>query len=169
MPIWKQQEFAENDWQTVADDAPLPADAPALVSLTRWRAEKDALAGRNAAIGLVIQPGEDWDDIVDDLSRFPVIAVAFPKFADGRAFSIARRLRDRDGYAGEIRAVGDYFLDQMPFMSRVGIDAFQVDDPILQEQLKRGDWPEVPHYLQPVDEDGEVPVGTRPWARMRAG
>jgi len=167
MPIWKHQEFSDDSWQTAADDAPLPADAAVLISLARWRAEKEALAGRNAPIGLVIQPGEDWDDIATDLARFPVIAVAFPKFADGRAFSIARRLRDRDGYQGEVRAVGDYILDQMPFMRRVGIDAFQVDDPILLEQLRRGDWPEVPHYLQPADGD-EAPAGTRPWARVRA-
>jgi uncharacterized protein (DUF934 family) len=170
MPLWKDNGFVENPWISVADDQPVPADAPALISLKRWRGERAALAGRNAGLGLVIEAGQDWDDIVGDLPRFPVIAVTIPKYADGRAFSIARRLRERDGYAGEIRAVGNYVIDQMVLMRRIGIDAFVVDDPILVAQLERGDWPEVPHYLQPADgEDGtEVPAGKRPWGRVRA-
>ena len=77
-----------------------------------------------------------WTDIVADLPRFPAIAVEIPKYADGRAFSIARLLRERDGYAGEIRAVGVYIIDQVPLMRRVGIDAFQTDNPIADQGLR---------------------------------
>jgi uncharacterized protein (DUF934 family) len=168
MPLWKNGGFVDDPWQNVADDAPVPDGASAIVSLKRWRDERAALSTRNAPLGLLIAPGSKWDDIVADLSRFPVIAVTIPKYADGRAFSIARLLRDRDRYAGEIRAVGDYIIDQVPLMRRVGIDAFQTNDPILIRALERGEWPEVPHYLQPALESAsEVPAGTRPWGRKK--
>jgi len=166
--IWKDGDFAEDSWTMVDDGEDLPADRPAIVSLTRWRSERDSLAGRNAPIGLSLQPDAEWQDIASDLPRFPVIAIAFPKYADGRGFSIARLLRDRDKYKGEIRAYGDYFTDQMPYMRRVGINAFVISDPQVRSALDRGVWPEVKNYLQPVDDEGEVPAGTRPWARRRA-
>jgi phosphoadenosine phosphosulfate reductase len=169
MALWKSGRFVEDAWQIVADDAPVPDSVPAIVSLKRWRDERDALSVRNAPLGLVIAPGSKWEEVVGDLPRFPVIAVTIPKYADGRAFSIARLLRDRDRYSGEIRAVGDYIIDQIPLMRRVGIDAFQTEDPILIDALERGEWPEVPHYLQPAFEGAsEVPAGTRPWRRKRA-
>ena len=169
MPLWKNGGFVEDSWQIVADDAPVPDGAPAIVSLKRWRDERATLAARNAPLGLLIAPGSKWDDIAGDLPRFPVIAVTIPKYADGRAFSIARLLRERDHYAGEIRAIGDYIIDQVPLMRRVGIDAFQTSDPILIKALESGKWPEVPHYLQPALEGAaEVPAGTRPWGRKKA-
>jgi len=169
MSLWKNGRFVEDDWRVVADEVVLPETDKAIVSLVRWRAEREALAGRNAPLGLLIPPGSDWSDIVTDLPRFPVVAVTIPKYADGRASSIARLLRDRDGYTGEIRVIGDYILDQMPYMRRVGIDAFAVDDPVLQQALERGEWPEVTDYLQPALDGGrEVPAGTRPWARRKA-
>ena len=69
---------------------------------------------------------------------------------------------------GEIRAVGDYFIDQVPLMTRVGIDAFQTEDPILIRAFEKGEWPEVTDYLQPAIGPKEVPAGTRPWARKRS-
>jgi phosphoadenosine phosphosulfate reductase len=169
MPLWKNRAFVEDLWQVVADDQLVPADVPAVVTLKRWRAERGTLAERNAPLALQIDPGSDWSDVVADLARFPVIVVTIPKYADGRAFSIARLLRERDGYKGEIRATGTYIIDQVPFMMRVGIDAFVATDPILIKAFEDGVWPEVPHYLQPAwPGDGEVPAGTRPWIRKRA-
>src|SRR5258707_8667603 len=166
MPVWKNDRFVDDSWQIVADDAPIPDSAPAIVSLKRWRDERAVLTVRNAPLGLLIAPGSKWDDIVGDLPRFPVVAVTIPKYADGRAFSIARLLRERDHYAGEIRAVGNYIIDQVPLMRRVGIDAFETSDPILIKALASGKWPEVPHYLQPALENAsEVPAGARPWGR----
>lgn len=167
MALWKNGNFVEDSWRVVEDEEPLSEADNAIVSLARWRAERETLTERNVPLGLLIPPGSDWKDVVPDLPRFPVIAVTIPKFADGRASSIARLLRDRDGYEGEIRVMGDYILDQMPYMRRVGIDAFQVDDPILQRALERGEWPEVTDYLQPASGKREVPAGTRPWARRK--
>jgi len=168
MPLWKNGTFVADDWRIVEDDASLDEGGRVVISLKRWRAERDALAGRNAPLGLHIPPGSAWDDVVADLPRFPVIVVSIPKYADGRAFSIARLLRERDGYTGEIRAVGHYIIDQVPLMVRVGIDAFATDDPVLINAFETGEWPEVPHYLQPAFDRGvEVPAGTRPWARRK--
>jgi phosphoadenosine phosphosulfate reductase len=169
MALWKNGALIEDSWQVVEDDAPVPDSAPAIVSVKRWRDERATLATRNAPLGLLIAPGSKWDDIVADLARFPVIAVTIPKYADGRAFSIARLLRERDHYAGEIRAIGNYIIDQVPLMRRVGIDAFETSDPILIKALEGGKWPEVLHYLQPTLEGAaEVPAGTRPWGRKKA-
>jgi uncharacterized protein (DUF934 family) len=167
MPLWKNGAFVADAWVIVADDQPLPAEGGAIVSLKRWRDERATLIERAAPLGLLIEPGSVWADCVPDLERFPVIALTVPKYADGRAFSIARLLRERDLYRGEIRAMGTYIIDQVPLMTRVGIDAFQTEDPILIAAFDKGEWPEVPHYLQPAL-GAELPAGTRPWARLRA-
>lgn len=168
MPLWKDGKSVEDAWSVVADDAPLPEGVPAIVSLKRWRTERETLGARNEPLGLLIPPGGTWTDIAGDLGRFPVIVVPIEKYADGRAFSIARLLRERDGYKGEIRATGPYIIDQVPFMRRVGIDAFETSDPVLIKAFETGEWPEVPHYLQPALDDGrERAPGTRPWRRER--
>ena len=168
MPLWKSGAFVEDNWQVVPDGEPVPADVPVVLSLKRWREERAALAGRNAPVGLVMEPGSVWTDIAADLPRFPLIVVTIPKYADGRAFSIARLLRERDGYKGEIRATGTYIIDQVPYMMRVGIDAFETSDPVLIRAFETGVWPEVPHYLQPAFDEGKtVPEGTRPWIRRK--
>ncbi len=169
MALWKNGAFVDDEWTVVPDGEPVPDGGKAIVSLKRWRGECGQLATRNAPLGLVVEPGSNWDDLVGDLPRLPVIVVTIPQYADGRAFSIARLLRERDHYAGEIRAVGEYIIDQVPLMRRVGIDAFQTSDPILIKAFERGEWPEVPHYLQPaLAGAGEVPAGTRPWRRKKA-
>ena len=169
MALWKDGQFIANEWRLVPKGVPLPHGVKAIVRLDRWKAERAVLSQRAEPLGLLLAPDSDWTEIIADLSRFAVIAVSFPKFADGRAFSIARLLRERDGYDGEIRAIGDYFIDQVPFMKRVGIDAFETDDPVLKNALGNGEWPEVAHYLQPgVTGAAEVPAGTRPWARRTA-
>ncbi len=168
MPLWKDGGFVADDWRIVGDDEPVSGEEKAIVTLARWRTGRDALSVRSGRIGLLIAPGETWLDVVTDLPRFPVIALTIPKFADGRALSMARVLRERDGYRGEVRVVGAYIVDQMPQMMRVGIDAFATDDPVLIRALERGDWPDVPHYLQPAFEHGtEAPAGARPWARRK--
>jgi uncharacterized protein (DUF934 family) len=168
MSLWKNGSFVDDAFRRVADDEALADGEGVIVSLARFRAERDVLLVRAAPLGVVIEPGADWSDIVADLPRLAVVAADLPKFADGRAFSIGRLLRDRDGFEGELRAVGAFFLDQIPFLKRVGFDAFSTDDPLVLKGLREGRWPEVTEYLQPVAEHGEVPAGTRPWARRPA-
>jgi phosphoadenosine phosphosulfate reductase len=149
------------------DVEPLP-DAPAILSRKRWLAERDRLAGRNAPLGLRIEAGESVDDIAADLPRFAVIALGFPKFADGRAFSTATLLRDKCGFAGELRAVGNVLSDQIPYMRRVGFDSFEVTHGPTRRALTEGRIPEVRLHYQPAIAR-EAPAGARPWLRRSPG
>jgi uncharacterized protein (DUF934 family) len=165
--IWQDGAFRRDAWVRAVDGKALP-DAPAIVGKRRWLAERDALAGRNAPLGLHLDAGEGVDDIAADLARFALIALNFPKFSDGRAFSTARLLRDKHGYRAELRAVGNVLSDQIPFMRRVGFDAFEVSHAPTRRALQEGRIPEVTLHYQPAGAD-EPPAATRPWLRRRTG
>lgn len=125
MPLIKNAEFGEDNFAHVADGEPLPQGA-VVVSLKRFQAERDALTTRNAPLGVRLSSDQSPDALGADVHHFALIELEFPKFKDGRGYSWARQLRQRLGYRGEIRAVGDVLRDQWLFMSRVGIDAFDV-------------------------------------------
>ena len=128
MPLIKDNEIVDDPWITLEDDDPLPSWASPIVSLERWRAERGTLEQRNGPLGLRLRSDQVPDEIAEDLHRFSVIALEFPKFTDGRAYSSARLLRERHGYTGELRAVGQVLRDQAIFMVRCGFDAFEVAD-----------------------------------------
>lgn len=106
-----------------AEHIELPA-GPLLVPLAVWRARADELRARGTPVGVWLDVAEDPETIAADLDRLPVVGVNFPKFTDGRGYSTARLLRQRYGYAGEIRAIGDVLHDQLFLMTRCGFDAF---------------------------------------------
>lgn len=120
------RKLAANDWATLADDAALPAAGKVIVSLKRWRAEREALAASGLSVGVRIPNTEDVTTLAQEIVGQPLIAVEIPKFSDGRAYSQARVLRERYGYKGEIRAQGDVAHDQLFHMSRCGINAFEL-------------------------------------------
>lgn len=113
------------DWPVLEAGAAVPAHGPALVSLADWLAGGGALAGR-AETGVWLAAGEDPAALAGALNALPVVAIRFAAFTDGRGYSLARLLRDRLGYRGEVRAVGDVLVDQARFLARSGFDAFQV-------------------------------------------
>jgi uncharacterized protein (DUF934 family) len=125
MPLVKHDAVVEDRWIRLDDDAPL-VDGPVIVSLERWLEERDELARRNGPLGIVLTGAETPEQIVDDLDRFALICLDFPRFTDGRAYSHARKLRQRYGFTGELRAVGNVLRDQFLFMQRCGFDAFEV-------------------------------------------
>lgn len=125
MPLIKHNAFVENTFAHVADDQGLPEGA-IVVSLKRWQAEREALAARNAPLGVRLSSDQSPEALGTDVNHFAVIELEFPKFRDGRGYSWARLLRQRLGFTGEIRAVGDVLRDQWLFMSRCGVDAFEV-------------------------------------------
>lgn len=109
----------------------IPPAGQAIVPLTVWQARKEELAPRLAAgeLGIWLESFELVEDLiasVADINALPVIAVSFPRFADGRGFTIATMLRTRYGYKNEIRAIGDVLRDQLYFMKRCGFDAFSI-------------------------------------------
>ena len=130
MPIIKNGAVIYDEWLYIDSDTTLPVDGPVIVSLPLWRRKADQLSARSAPLGLFLESDEQAANIavdaVVDLSVFEIIALNFPTFRDGRPYSTARLLRERYGFSGELRAVGDVTRDQFLFMHRCGFDAFQV-------------------------------------------
>ena len=118
-------------WETVGlpphEDLslPLPSGA-AIVPLSLWKERRDELAARRVPIGVWLKPDDDPAAIAADLDQFSMVAVHFPKFADGRGYSTAALLRTRYGYRGELRAFGDVGRDQLFYLARCGFDAFKL-------------------------------------------
>ena len=106
-----------------AESIALPATAQ-LLPLAVWLARRDEILKSGIAHGVWLDADEGPESIDGDLGHFAVIGVNFPKFTDGRGYSTARLLRQRYGFKGEIRAVGDVLQDQLYFMKRCGIDAY---------------------------------------------
>jgi uncharacterized protein (DUF934 family) len=98
--------------------------APLLVSRAVWSSQREALIARGTPLGVRLEAPDDPASIADDLAHFALIAVHFPKFTDGRGYSIAWLLRRRYGYRGTLRAVGDVLRDQLFYMLRCGFDSF---------------------------------------------
>jgi len=135
MQIIKDQQLVANTWTFIADDAPFGDSDDITVSLNRWLTDQEQLGKRSGKTGIRLIPGDQIDPIAADLANIELIELSFPIFGDGRLFSLARLLRNRDGYQGEIRAVGDFLPDQVFYLSRVGINAFEFSNP---EHIKTG-------------------------------
>ena len=121
-------DWANERFVNVADDEPLPDAGGVILTLTRFQAEGDALLDQGRAVGVRLEVGESVEDLAYDLPRLSLVALAFPKFRDGRPYSSARLLRERFGFDGEIRAVGDVLREQAGFMVRCGFDSFEPSD-----------------------------------------
>jgi uncharacterized protein (DUF934 family) len=128
--------LANDAFTHVDDEADLPQGA-VILSLARFQAEGDRLLSEGRAVGVRLGPGEEAEVLAYDLPRLSVVALAFPKFLDGRHYSNARILRQRYGYARELRACGDVLREQAGFMLRCGVDAFEPADGSTPEQWER--------------------------------
>jgi uncharacterized protein (DUF934 family) len=117
---------ADDPYRRVADDAPIPDGAAVLLTATRFLAEAGALASRAAPVGVIWPNSRDVEELAPHLARLASIALVFPSFRDGRAYSQARLLRERYDYRGELRATGQVLRDQFLFMLRAGFTAFEV-------------------------------------------
>jgi uncharacterized protein (DUF934 family) len=140
--IIKNKTIVDDDWNVLRlseNDTPESVVIPSgkiIVPLKVWQAQRDALQHR-ADIGVWLASDERAEDLQNEVEKFSVIAVDFPKFADGRGYSIAYHLRARLGYRGELRAIGDVLRDQLFYMRRVGFDAFATRaDKNIHEALK---------------------------------
>jgi uncharacterized protein (DUF934 family) len=169
MPLWRRCGFTADDWTLLADDAPAPPEGAIVVSLKRWLSQRETLAARAAPVGIAVDAGADAQAHLPDLAGRPLVALSFAKFADGRSFSYARMLRDRHRFRGELRAIGDVLIDEIPLMLRCGFDSFEVSDPPTLSALRAGRLPGPPIHYQPGSGGGETPAGSRPWLRASAG
>ena len=126
MPLVKNGTIATDIFFHAADGVEPPGDGPVLVTAARFLEDPEALLKRTGKVGVIWPNNRDLDDLVPYLYRLAAVALVFPSFRDGRAYSQARLLRERHGYEGEMRATGQVLRDQFVFMSRAGFDAFEV-------------------------------------------
>jgi uncharacterized protein (DUF934 family) len=119
--------WAEDPFVMVSDDEEAPSQGDVIVGLQRFLAEGDALI-QDRRVGVLVQAGEAVEDLAYDLAKVAVVALVFPKYRDGRAYSSARVLRERLRFTGELRAVGDVLREQAQHMARCGFDAFEPAD-----------------------------------------
>lgn len=130
MHIIRDRRIVEDDWIVIPADADaLPESGKLIIPLERWLEQRDRLVARaqdGNRLGLWLDSDEDPAALIDDLHRFALIAVNFPRFADGRGYSTAFLLRQRYGFKGELRAIGDVLRDQLFYLQRVGFNAFAV-------------------------------------------
>jgi uncharacterized protein (DUF934 family) len=140
--IIRNKKVIEDDWIVLRlsdSDTPEGVTVPSgkvIVPLKVWQTQRDTLKSRTE-IGVWLASDQRAEDLQNDLGAFSLIAVDFPKFADGRGYSIAYHLRVRLGYRGELRAIGDVLRDQLFYMQRVGFDAFAPrPDKDIHEALK---------------------------------
>lgn len=134
----KERRLQDDAWKivTLVDGQPerdvcLPV-GPLLVPLGVWKARKPCLIAREyehgTPLGIWFSAEDDPAEIAGDIDDFTVIAVHFPRFTDGRGYSIARLLRERYAYDSELRAFGDVGRDQIFFLNRVGFDSFLIGE-----------------------------------------
>jgi uncharacterized protein (DUF934 family) len=126
---WKRLEGGAGRWLAVGEDGFVPEfanDANLIVPVAVLKRRADELFARQGATGALLEAHEDPWSIAEHLDRLALIAIRFAKFSDGRGYSIARLLRTRYWYRGELRAVGDVLRDQLLFLQRCGFDTFEL-------------------------------------------
>lgn len=152
MPLVKDTEIVEDTWTHVADGEDIPLDRAIIVSADRWLADRASLVHRNGPVGVRLRNDQSAEDLGEDLYRFGVVALEFPAFKDGRAYTQARLLRERYRFDGEVRAVGDVLRDQLLFMQRCGIDAFEIRKQADAEAFHKA-INEISAFYQPAADD----------------
>ena len=163
MPVFKGDGFVSDDWRNLGQAEDLPPGGKVILTLSQWQARGGDMQG-DMPLGLLIEPGQDVGTIAPDLARFALVAVAFPKFTDGRGYSLARQLRSNFGFAGELRATGEVLFDQLQLLMRCGFDSFDISDVATIRLLEAGRRPTLRIFYQP-GLGPETPERTRFWAR----
>ena len=168
MRLYKDGAFVSDPWHSLPEGEQPgqgPNTGPTVMSLKAWLALGDARQGMNTPVGVKLDAGDMVDAILPDLDRPSLVALSFPKFGDGRAFSKASILRGQHGFKGEIRAVGDVLWDQLQLMRRCGFDAFLIADEPTLRAIEAGKAPVMTDFYQPGHGGAEVAADPkRPWA-----
>lgn len=125
MPLIRDGQIIEDAWTRLGDEDALPESGDVIVSFERFQSEREALKARNGRSGVALDNDVEPEDIAELLPKVDLIALTFPAFTDGRAYSQARQLRIQLGYEGELRATGVVLADQAAFLKRVGFDTFE--------------------------------------------
>lgn len=128
MPLLKSGKLVSDTWTHVEDDQEISEIGAVIVTLERWLNVGENLRKRNKPVGVSLKNDQSPSQLIDDLEALDLVQLDFPAYTDGRAYSAARLLRQRYGFKGEIRAIGNILRDQYPLMLRCGFDAFVVPE-----------------------------------------
>lgn len=146
--LWKDSHFVEDVWRHAESD---DGEGNVILPLAAWLglSEQQRTAGSNR-LGVLLAPGDRLDAIAGSLDRLPLIALAFPAYNDGRSHSKAALLKSRFGFKGEVRAVGDVLVDQIPLLLRNGFDTLEVKNAVALRRLAEGESTAVKVFYQPA-------------------
>ena len=125
----KDGQVIENTWALLTEAGATALAGECIIPLASFMADSDALKARGD-VGVFLENDADLPAVAEHLTGLPVIAINFPGFMDGRGFSLARLLRERFGYQGEIRAVGHIIRDQLTYLKRCGFTSFCFNDDV---------------------------------------
>jgi len=128
MPVLKAGEAVPDHWEHAGDEQHLPAGQNFIVCLDRLKRDQEFLFAREAPLGVILPPGTRATDVAEFLDRLDLVSIEFPKFRDGRGFTLARVLRERYGFDGEIRATGHILPDQYVLLLRCGFSSVEVPE-----------------------------------------
>lgn len=167
MPLVKDGKVVSDPYLRVVDDAPIPDDGAVIIPAARFLADADELTKRSAPLGVIWPNNQPITDLAPHLDKIALVALVFPTFRDGRAYSQARLLRERYRFRGELRATGQVLRDQFLILLRAGFDSFEVlksaDAQAFEEAVHR-----YSIFYQPAA-DGELPAFRRRAAAHRSG
>jgi uncharacterized protein (DUF934 family) len=160
MRLVKRGEIVEDRFVRVIDDAPVPEHGPVIVPAARLIADAEDFARREDPTGVIWPNNRRITELAPHLDRLALVALVFPSFRDGRAYSQARQLRETCGFRGELRATGQVLRDQFVFLLRAGFDAFEVskdaDASAFAEVLRR-----YTVFYQPTGDGRQTALRTR--------
>lgn len=146
--IWNESGFQSDDpWVIETEETKAGSNEKPLLPLATFIEKAEA---GETGLGVLVQPADNVKALAPHLDKIALVAVNFPAFNDGRAFSHASLLRERLGYQGELRAVGDVLIDQVPLMLRCGIDSFAVTNATALKRLSEGRLPGIDNHYQPT-------------------
>ena len=128
MPLLKHGEFLDDEWLVLEEDEALPEGADVIVGFDRLQREFESLKAHGGRLGVALPNDRLPDELVDYLGALHLIALTFPAFADGRAYSQGRQIRNHLEFAGELRATGHVLPDQLAMMRQCGFDAFVIPE-----------------------------------------
>lgn len=161
--LWKDDAFVADGWRHAEED---DGEGHVIIPLAAYLALSDGQ--RTAAsnrLGVLIAPGDKLESIAPHLDRLPLIALSFPAYNDGRSHSKAALLKSRHGFKGEVRAVGDVLVDQIPLLLRNGFDTLEVTNAVAQKRLSAGKATAVDIFYQPATAAAKPAAGYS-WRRV---
>ncbi|WP_257296268.1 DUF934 domain-containing protein [Endozoicomonas sp. YOMI1] len=126
--LFKDQQISNDDFQILQQDPgePVLPEGNVLLPVSSIDYAITANGLHKGQVGIWFDSSDEPETVANVLNQFEVIAVNFPKFMDGRGYSLARLLRERLDYRGDIRAIGDILVDQLYYLKRCGFSSFRL-------------------------------------------